>query len=71
MLLIVQFVCLKYYITDQLTITKNVVEGNSALNNASKIMSSYSTMILYLFGTINIIVLGICHTIINYYATDG
>lgn len=70
-LLIVQFVCLKYYITDQITITKNVAEGNSALNTASKMMSSYSTLILYLFGTINIIVLGICQVIIKYYATDG
>jgi len=70
-LLVVQFVCLKYYVTDQLTITKNVVEGNSALNNASKMMSSYSTLILYLVGTINIIVLGICQVIIKYYATDG
>jgi len=70
-LLIAQFVCLYYYVTDRLTITKNTVEGNSVLNKATQMMSSYSTMILYLFASLTIVILGICHIIIKYYATDG
>jgi hypothetical protein len=70
-LLIVQFVCLKYYIGDQITITKHTLEGNTAASKMGQIASSNTTMALYLFSTMNFIVLGICQVIIKYYTTDG
>ena len=70
-ILIVQFICLKYYISDQLSATKNAIEGNVAASKLGQITSSYSTMSLYLFSTMNFIVLGICQVIIKYYTTDG
>tara|TARA_B110000285_G_C15127709_1_gene621358 strand:+ start:276 stop:824 length:549 start_codon:yes stop_codon:yes gene_type:complete len=65
-ILIGQFISLKYYITDQLANTKNITEGKPAPDNGS-----YTTIMLYLLSTINIVILGICQVIIKYYSTDG
>lgn len=70
-LLIVQYVCLKYFISDQLSSTKYAMEGNSILSKTNQLLSSYSSMLLYLFSTLNFIVLGICQVILQYYSTDG
>lgn len=65
-ILIGQFVCLKYYIEDQIVNARNVSEGKPVVAS-----NSYTSIMLYLFSTVNIVVLGICQVIIKYYSTDG
>ena len=57
------------YFQKQFTETK--VIDNTVMAKTMELMSSQSTMLLYLLSVISTISIGIIQTIVNYYLTDG